>query len=289
MFALLVAAGDARADRVADLSRTLLESKREKARISAAVALGRLHDKRGVKPLVVALRKDRSRLVRAVAAAALGHIGDQRALPALRKATEDADKSVRKRAAEAVQRIETRNDGRKVASGKMEASQQISRARRFRMAARERPRIGEAPKLYVQIKSVTDKSNRRASKKSRELAAQSYRTYMHRELRAAPEVTMDEEMAEDRSLRMFKVDVTITRFSRRVKGPWVEIQCEVRLAVSNARGRMLSFLTGGAAVQVPKKSFKTKYEDQLRKEALENAAKSMHGDLMAYLAQEMRL
>jgi hypothetical protein len=46
---------------------------------------------------------------------------------------------------------------------------------------------------------------------------------------------------------------------------------------------MLSFLTGGAKVQVPRSTFRVQYEPQLKREALENAIKSVHGDLVKYL------
>lgn len=288
LLSLVIAAGDVHADKIGQLGKTLRTSRREKARISAAVSLGRLHDKRGVKPLVFALRKDSSKLVRAVSAAALGHIGDKRALPALKKATNDKAKTVRKRAREAVQRIEVKADERSVAAGSMTPKRRTKRAKKIRMAARERPSLEGTPKVFVKLETVADKSKRKTTKKHRAWSARKLKGYMSTELRRASDVTTDIERADDLGIRKFNVDVTITEFSRRTRGPWVEIECEVRLSVSNHRGRMLSFLTGGATVQVPKRTFKRKYETQLRKEALENAAKSMHQDLMAYLAKEMR-
>lgn len=276
------------ADKVGQLGQTLRTSRKEKARISAAVSLGRLHDERGVKPLVYALRKDSSKLVRAVAAAALGHIGDKRALPALKKATNDDAQSVRKRAREAVQRIEEKANGRSVAAGTMTAETRDDRAMTIRLDARERPSLEGAPTVFVKLETVTDKSKRKTTKKHRAWSAKKLKGFMATELRRAADVTTDSEKADDLGIRKFNVDVSITGFSRRVRGPYVEIECEVRLSVSNQRGRMLSFLTGGATVQVPKHSFKPQYETQLRQEALENAAKSMHQDLMAYLAKEVR-
>lgn len=278
----------AAADEIADLSARLASSRREKVRISAAVSLGRLKDRRAVRPLVRALRRDRSPLVRAVAAAALGYIGDPRAVPALRKAAADPEDSVRKRAREALARIDRAQSGRQVASGALSERERRARAQSIRVAPRERPSLAPAPTLYVQLKSVTDKSRRRASKRHRVWTANTMRSLLHDELQRSPEVTLDERSAVESGARHFAVDVTITNFNRRVRGPWVEIVCEVRLAVSNRRGRLLSFLTGGATVQVPKKTFKTAYEPQLRKEALENAAKSMRQDLMAYLQRELR-
>lgn len=276
------------ANKVGQLGKTLKTSRKEKARISAAVSLGRLHDKRGVGALVFALRKDSSKLVRAVSAAALGHIGDKRALPALEKATHDKAKTVRKRAREAVQRIEEKVNERGGAAGSMTSKKRDKRAKTIRMAARERPSLERTPTVFVKLETVADRSKRKTTKRHRAWSARKLKGYFTTELRRTADVTTDIERADDLGIRKFNVDVTITGFSRRTRGPWVEIVCEVRLSVSNHRGRMLSFLTGGATVQVPKRTFKRKYETQLRKEALENAAKSMHQDLMAYLAKETR-
>lgn len=286
--ALLARPELARADRIDDLERTLRYAKNEKKRINAAVALGKLKDERGVKPLVWALRKDESHVVRAVAAAALGHIGDPRALPALRKALDDPDPSVRRRAEEAIRRIEKRVDDRAVAAGKLDADERDRRARvgRYKVAPREVPRL--APEFLVIIKSVEDKSKTKRSKKARQFYAGKMRAYLLAELRGSPGVITDEKAVADLDIRKFAVDVTIERFERRTRGPWVEIVCEVRLSVSNHRGRMLSFLTGGATVQVPARTFRPQYEPQLRQEALENAAKGVNADLLAYLTREDR-
>ena len=46
-------------------------------------------------------------------------------------------------------------------------------------------------------------------------------------------------------------------------------------------GGRRSFLTGGAKVQVPKRTFRNSFEPQLKREALENAVKSLRQDLVA--------
>jgi hypothetical protein len=64
--------------------------------------------------------------------------------------------------------------------------------------------------------------------------------------------------------------------------------CEVQLSVSNGRGQMLSLLTGGAIAQVPRGSYRRDLDPDMRRQALENAARSVHGDLLAYLHRELR-
>src|SRR5262245_43933523 len=94
--------------RIASLSQTLSTSSSDKERISAVTALGRLGDKRALRPLVTALRDD-SAMVRAIAAAALGKLGHRAALPALRTACDDDDALVRKRAQQAMSEIYVAN------------------------------------------------------------------------------------------------------------------------------------------------------------------------------------
>jgi len=285
--AALVLTGVARADGLGDLAHTLRYARKAKARISAAIALGRSHDRRGVKALVRALRKDRNKLVRAVAAAALGHIRDPRALPALRKAARDDVRSVRRRAREALVRIERAGHRHAATLAPRPPHAGDRRTRRVYLAPREPPAY--IPTIYVQLQSVADKSRRRASRRRRRWAARLLRGFLTEQLIQTRQVTLERPRAGDRPIREFAVDVTIIRFDRRVRGPYVEITCDVRLTVSNKRGRMLSMLTGGAAVQVPRRTFKRQYEPELRKQALESAASSVHTDLIAYLAHEQRL
>jgi hypothetical protein len=277
-----------RADSLRKLDRELRRSRQEKVRIGAAVSLGRLRDPRSIKPLVWALLKDRSRVVRSVAASALGNLGDARALPALRRAMSDPDPSVRKRATESAARIEQRGAERAAASGRMPPLPAPGRAGQLAVAPYERSRLGAEPPMYVEIKSVSDKSPGRASPRQRLRHSARMRALLTQELRASRAVTLDPAAAEQEGVRAFTLDVTIQRLELKLTGPWAEMVCEVQLSVSNGRGQMLSLLTGGAIAQVPRGSYRRDLDPDMRRQALENAARSVHGDLLAYLHKELR-
>lgn len=288
IIAALVAlpSGPAQADRFTDLSTRLTKSDSDKIRIAAAVSLGRLKDERAIRPLVLALR-DKSNVVRAVAAASLGGLGDSRALPALRRASLDKDATVRKRATEAIGVIRKNTSavaGRN--TDRFMIKSRPIRAAHYRVDGRETPRLSPTrPALFVSIHSSADDSPGKASKKSRKKSSTALRGLMQGELNSAKRITTNTVLADDLKLPVYAVDLSITRFQRVVRGPWVEVECELRIAISDDKGKMISFLTGGATVQVPKRSFRPQYESNMRNEALENAVKSVHQDLVRYLVK----
>jgi hypothetical protein len=277
LFALASFAELAVADRIKTLSKTLMRSKSEKARIAAAVSLGRTQDKRAMQVLIGALQ-DKSNVVRAVAASALGHLGSSAALPALRTATKDKDKTVRRRATEAIGLI------RRLDSKYSKPISTKRKLARYAISGRETPRLkAQKPELFVIVKAASDKSPSKTKKKTRVKRAKVMKVWMERELDRNSRVTRKEAVAEPLELEQYSIDLSIEKLAAATKGPYVEVECEIRITISNQRGKMLSFLTGGAKVQVPKRTFRTQYAPQLRKEALENAVKSVNQDLITYL------
>jgi hypothetical protein len=150
----------AETDRIAELSTTLSSSSSDKERISAVTALGRLGDKRALRPLVTALRDD-SPTVRAIAAAALGKLGHRASMPALREATSDPDPVVRKRAQEALAQVHSANglpapgaEATPPASSGSTAPMPAVAAKPVRAGFGSAPRTMPArPDLYVVVKS----------------------------------------------------------------------------------------------------------------------------------------
>ncbi len=266
VMAMIVLPATASADRITTLSKTLRTSKHHKARIAAAVSLGRVRDRRALRPLVIALR-DRNKTVRVIAATALGHLGEPAALAALRRASRDADGLVRKRAMESIARIRNRRA--------LRDNGYLKRKRKRRLSHR--------PELFVVVKSTHDESSGRLSKRVRKRRAKRMRYLMLKQLARTPEITLNESKAQRFGISPHAIDVSITSFRKRRRGRFIEIECKLRVAVSNKRGKMTSVLSGGAKVQVPTRTFKRRYLPQLRLEALENAVKGVHQDLLRHL------
>jgi hypothetical protein len=138
--------------------------------------------------------------------------------------------------------------------------------------------------IYVTLKSASDESSGRAGHAARRTRASRMRSLMQRHLERSQGVTVvasdSESMADP-----YAIDLTMRRLSRVERGPHVEVECEIRVAVSTREGKMLSVLTGGAKVQVPRDTFRDEFMPRLRREALEGAVRSVHRDLLAYLAK----
>jgi len=263
---------------ISKLAQTLTTAKADKARLSAAVALGELRDKRALRPLVRALGDD-NKTVRAVAATSLGLLGDETALPALKRATQDKHKTVRQSAVEAIAKIRSTS----TVTSRTSRTRNQERLASYRIPARERPLIpAHKPAVYIVLKSTADDS--KATKKDVRVTREArMKRVMTSTLSGTPGVTVNAELADELKLPPYYIDLSILDFTRRESGPYVEIECSLRVAVSNKRGKMLSVMTGGAKVQVPRRTFRARYEAQMRLEALDSAVQGIHHDVVTYL------
>lgn len=266
-------------DRVSDLT-TMLSSSSEKTRLSAVLSLARLGDKRALKPLVSALH-DPSAQVRAIAATALGKLGHKAAIPALKTAsTDDTDATVRKNSAEALKSVEKANGIADVAP--VHARTTKAKTSGF---GRSPHAVEDRPDLYVLVKGANDDSPGVANKATRKQNADVLKAVLQDSLRTAPQVTSIANDAERWGLDMRNIDVSVTKLDVVQANGYVEIQAELRLAISDNQGKMLSFLSGGAKVQVPQKKYNAKFLPSLRKEALEGAMRGMFDKLIVHLRQ----
>lgn len=276
--ALLLSSGlprrAAAADQVHELSVTLESDRDEKARIAAAVALGRLADRRGVPALIRAL-DDRSAVVRGVAATALGHIGDRSAIPALERALADPSAGVRARVREALDVL------RRSKAEALRASSESGAAHRTIVAPKERPRLGPSPRAFVTVKSMANQTRTGGKALSERM-----RALVIANLEGSSVVTTDPGLGAGK-MQEYVVDGSITELSRSVNGPWVEVACKVRLAISTPEGKILSMVSGGATVQTPRSHFRPSMERGLVHDALENAVRGAYQNLIGFLGRQL--
>ena len=277
----LLRSAPAHADRIAELT-TMLSSSSDKTRLSAVVSFARLGDKRALKPLVTALH-DPNAQVRAIAATALGHLGHKAALPALRSAAkDDTDETVRTKAREAALEVAKAN---KLPNDLPPSPAEPVQARRSTGFGRSPHAVADKPDLYVLIKSSSDDSPGKADKPTRKVHADIVRQTLLDSFRTAPQVTLTEADAQRWGLDPRHIDLSVVKMDISQAGSYVEINAELRLAISDDKGKMLSFLSGGAKVQVPRGKFNAKVLADLRKQALEGAMRGMFDKLLAHLRQ----
>ncbi len=286
-------------DRVTELT-TMLSSSSEKTRLQAVLSLARLGDKRAVKPLVIALQ-DPNAQIRAVAATSLGKIGHKASLPALKTAAiDDTDETVRKTARDAVAAVSKANHlandlPAQVASGEpaIPPSAAASAASpppvpptaRKTGFGRSPHAVRDRPDLFVTVKGCNDDSPGKTDKVTRKQNAEILAASLKSELKRAPQVTMAQPDAERWGLDARMVDVSVTKMDVSQAGNYLEVSVELRLAISDNTGKMLSFLSGGAKVQVPMSKYKPQYLPSIRKEAIEGAMSGMMDKLLVHLRQ----
>jgi hypothetical protein len=266
---------DSSATRAAQLGASLSkDSASQKTKLSAIAALARLGGHHAVAPLVTALA-DTNPTVRALAAAALGKIGQKSALSPLRQVSADPNENVRLRVAEAIRAITKANGLTQESAG--------STAQTGAGFGREARTTENNPDLYVVLKSCNDDSPGRSDKKARSTHAEVVRAAMMASLHDAALVTSVATDAKRLSLHPHVVDASVVKMVLRTRGKFLEVQTELRLAISDDSGKMLSFLSGGAVVSVPKQGFNWSYLPELRKTALENAVHGLFEKLLAHL------
>jgi hypothetical protein len=275
----------AHADNVDELTKTLASSS-DKARISAVTALARMDDKRALKPLVTALH-DPNATVRLIAAAGLGRLGHKAALPSLRQvAVDDADDRVRAAAKVAAVQVAKTNH---IADEPLVSAEQPIGAQKV-VARGGRPGFGHSghavenhPDLYVVMNSASDDSPGSHDKAERKVHGEILKATLATRLARSPQVTMAAQDASRWGLESRHVDLSVVKMDVTTVGAQIEIETQLRLAISDDKGRMMSFLSGGAKLQVPKRTFKSSYLPNLRKEVLETAMNGMFDKLLAQM------
>ncbi|MBX3162051.1 MAG: HEAT repeat domain-containing protein [Deltaproteobacteria bacterium] len=269
-------------DRITELSKQLSSSS-DKVRLSAVTALARLGDKSALKPLVTALG-DPNPEVRGVAAIGLGRLGHKAALPALRTmSSEDTDAAVRASAKQAATAIARANGISEPGAATASAPPAV-RAHGGTAGFGNQPRALEArPEVYVAVNNANDDSPGKTDKAARQAHAEILKTVLVEQCKLNTAVTTVAAEAKRFGLDARNIDISVIKLETTTVGAMIQMNAELRLAISDGKGRMMSFLSGGAAVQLPKAGFDTRHLPKMRRDALENALRGMFDKLIAHL------
>ncbi len=265
----LIALGPSRAHSISKprLRRILraLKDRDLRVRVQALAVLGKLRERRAVRRIISTLRRDRSALVRALAAVALGAIGDQRAVTPLKRQLKDRSRRVRRRIRLALSRLRR---------AKKEEQRKLSRA-----ASSRRPTSVNDGRIFVRLGSMATKATRGYQLKSllRRIWTKRMRSTGH----GITLIKKSQPIAA--SGDTYELSSAITRLRHRRKGSMMQIICSVSVVLGNHLGRILMMTDGGATVEVPHRTYRSRDGDSLEVSALESAIGSAHQNLVRFL------
>jgi hypothetical protein len=128
-----------------------------------------------------------------------------------------------------------------------------------------------------------DDSPGATDKRTRATHADILRNFLMAQFRANPMLSTLAEDIDSKGLTARHLDLSVVKLDTVTVGTHVEVEAQLRLAISDASGKMLSFVSGGAKVQVPKEKFNPKYLSTMRRDALEGAVRGLYDKLLVQL------
>jgi HEAT repeat protein len=241
--------------RIEELAMVLRQDPSYKVRLEAAMALGKLHDRRAVPALIQSVSDEREHYaVRGMAAQALGLIGDPQARDTLERAARSANNFIRDRAKIALREL--------LQEPPPDAIESRNRA------------TGE--KIFLAVGRMGDKTGHAPAELRDRM-----RDYVLGQLKSTPYVTLNGPASKARG---FIVDGAIKEIAVRQQRDYVEASCEVELVISvYPTHSIVMMTTGEAAVQTPRMHFRPQNQDGMERDALENAVKGAHANLVQFL------
>ncbi len=107
-------------------------------------------------------------------------------------------------------------------------------------------------------------------------------------LKTSPAISGNVADLEKYGLTARNLDLSVVTLDAKAVGNTMEIDAQLRLAISDKQGKMLAFVSGGAKVSVAKRTFELKQLPDLRREALEGAVQGLFGKLLDHLRRSAR-
>lgn len=242
------------------LEATLKTDRSRQERRRAAVELGELGDTDAVPALILAMFADRDESVRGACAESLAALAERSALPALRAATKDESGLVRRLASAAVKRL---SPAAHTGGGK-------------------------------RVTVVVGRSASKAKSGTLPDIPKVLRDAVIKEMRSATELDVIEDLESASGTSAgFTVDSSVIKLSRlTTPAGELEVSCDVSMIIAAWPGRnVVSMVTGGASVIGPRGP-STKptraFIESLETEAVQQAVKETHSNVMTYLRTQFR-
>lgn len=242
------------------LESTLKTDRSRQERRRAAVELGELGDTDALPALILSMLADRDESVRAACAEALAALAERSALPALRAASKDESPLVRRLATAAVKRLSPAAHS----GGGKRVTVVVGRSA-------SKAKSGTLPDIPKVLREAVIK-----------------------EMRDSTELDVIEDLeSAGGTASGFTVDSSVIKLSRlTTPAGELEVSCDVSMIIAALPGRnVVSMVTGGASVIGPRGP-STKptraFIESLETEAVQQAVKETHSNVMTYLRTQLR-
>ena len=142
-------------------------------------------------------------------------------------------------------------------------------------------------KMHVLIRSAADESKASYDARARKGHTDVLRQTLAEEIAASSLFARDESDARKRGLETRQLDISIVKLETRTHHGLIEVEAQIRITISDQRGKMMSFLSGGAAMQVKRKGYNLAYLPQLRRDTVANAVRGLSAKLVEHLRRTL--
>jgi len=204
--------------------KRLLNNKSYKVRLQAAIYLAKLREPKTLKAMMTCVAKDSHYLVRAFCAAGLGRLGNRKAIKVLKKAVKDKNAFVRRRAKQAIEKIEIQSPA----------------GHKGGYTLQYKPRA----KLLVMVQPAR-RRRRRIPGRMRKFLLKALRVELNGERAfevARGSVTVPRSWIRKRRLPAVRVEVRIVKVRRRRQGRQLTVSIQVKAIVTRHPSKAVALI-----------------------------------------------
>jgi hypothetical protein len=204
--------------------KRLLNHKSYKVRLQAAIYLAKLREPKTLKPMMTCVSRDSHYLVRAFCAAGLGRLGNRKAIEVLKKARKDKNAFVRRRAKQAIEKIEIQSPAGHKGGYTLQYKPRAKLLVMVQPSRRRRRRIPRRMRKFL-LKALRSELN---GKRAFEVARGS--------------ATLPRSWIRKRRLPAVRVEVRVVKVRRRRKGRQLSVSIQVKAIVTRYPSKAVALI-----------------------------------------------